>query len=314
MDLIFGVLTLVFGVYALIKGRLRLSKKYVLEGNSAKYAGFLLVIAPIIGGILTLNGQIDSALFGCSCYSIIGVLAFAVFQMWNSRGSAQVKTQMKNEPAISEKREPAQSHVTQIQPTTSSESHKQRLPDANVNTQTDQKELHPKDLIDPQSTSICPKCGNIGLPNDKFCRKCGNAIKSEIRCEKCGNIVQPKDLFCVKCGSRLSRKNEHEATFECLVAELIEIGKNTKSFNEGDTYYYRRKGEGIGLGEDWDARTREIGDELYRMGANKIQLMQEAHNSVVKVLGSIAGRCLGAHWHEIGKEQWKQGKGECWLF
>jgi|GEM_PF-2349328 len=314
MDLIFGVLTLFFGVYALIKGRLQLSKKYVLEGNSAKFAGFLLVIAPIIGGILTLNGQVDSAIFGCSCYSIIGVLAFAAFQMWKSKGSPQVKTQMKSESAVPEKREPIQSHVVQKQPTASSDSHKQRLPDASVNARTEHMELHPKDLIDPQSTSICPKCGNIGLPKDKFCRKCGSPIKSEIRCTKCGNIVQPKDLFCVKCGFRLSSKNEHEASFEGLVAELIEIGKNTKSFNEGDTYYYRRKGEGIGLGEDWDARTREIGDELYRMGANKIQLMQEAHNSVVKVLGSIAGRCLEAHWHEIGMEQWRQGKGECWHF
>ncbi len=85
MDLIFGVLTLSFGVYALIKGRLQLSKKYVLEGNSAKIAGLLLVIAPVIGGILTLNGQVDSAIFGCSCYSIIGVLAFAVFQAWKSK-------------------------------------------------------------------------------------------------------------------------------------------------------------------------------------------------------------------------------------
>lgn len=160
----------------------------------------------------------------------------------------------------------------------------------------------------------CSKCGNVGMPEDKFCRKCGSPIKSEIHCKKCGNIVQPKDLFCVKCGSRLSRENEPEASFESLVAELIEIGKNTKSFNEGDTYYYRRKGEGVGLGEDWDARTREIGSELYRMGANKIQLMQEARNSVAKVLGPIAGRCLEAHWHEIGMEQWRQGKGECWLF
>jgi len=85
MDLIFGVLTLSFGVYALIKGRLQLSKNYVLEGNSAKIAGLLLVIAPVIGGILTLNGQVDSAIFGCSCYSIIGVLAFVVFQAWKSK-------------------------------------------------------------------------------------------------------------------------------------------------------------------------------------------------------------------------------------
>ncbi|MEW5939067.1 MAG: zinc-ribbon domain-containing protein [Chloroflexota bacterium] len=50
---------------------------------------------------------------------------------------------------------------------------------------------------------ICPKCGNIGLPQDKFCRKCGSPIKPEIHCKKCGNIAQPKDRFCVKCGSPL---------------------------------------------------------------------------------------------------------------
>jgi hypothetical protein len=84
MDWIFGIFTLAFGVYALIKGRIQVSKKLVLEGNSAKMAGILLVLAPIIGVILTLSGQVDSALFGCSCYSIIGVLAFAAFQGWKS--------------------------------------------------------------------------------------------------------------------------------------------------------------------------------------------------------------------------------------
>ena len=99
MDLIFGVFTLGFGVYALIKGRLQLSKKYVLEGNSATIAGVLLVMAPIIGAILTLSKQADSAIFGCSCYSIIGVLAFAVFQAWKSKKPSltQVKS-LESEP------------------------------------------------------------------------------------------------------------------------------------------------------------------------------------------------------------------------
>jgi hypothetical protein len=109
-------------------------------------------------------------------------------------------------------------------------------------------------------------------------------------------------------------KSKQKHSFESFVEELITIGKRTKTFNEGDTYYFRPKGEGIGLGKDWDARTREIGEELYKMGANKIQLMQNAHQRVVQVLGPIAGRCLEAHWHEIGLNQWKQGKGESWLF
>lgn len=108
MDLIFGVLTLSFGVYALIKGRLQLSKKYVLEGNSATIAGVLLVVAPIIGAILTLNGQADSAIFGCSCYSIIGVLAFATFQAWKSKKPPL--TQMKSQES---EPEPTRKTVTQ---------------------------------------------------------------------------------------------------------------------------------------------------------------------------------------------------------
>ena len=113
MDLIFGVLTLSFGVYALIKGRLQLSKKYALEGNSAKIAGILLVLAPIIGAILTLNGQIESAIFGCSCYSIIGVLAFAVFQAWKSKKPplTQVKS-LESEPEVLSKSNPTDSDVS----------------------------------------------------------------------------------------------------------------------------------------------------------------------------------------------------------
>jgi hypothetical protein len=64
----------------------------------------------------------------------------------------------------------------------------------------------------------CSICGNVGMPGDRFCRKCGNPIRSEIHCEKCGNIVQPKDLYCVKCGSRLGSKN-----VEAKPAESAEI-------------------------------------------------------------------------------------------
>lgn len=90
LELIFGVLTLSFGIYALSKGRLQLSKEYALEGKPARTAGILLVTAPIIGLIFTiifiLSGQEDpGSILGCSCYSIIGVLAFAAFQAWKSK-------------------------------------------------------------------------------------------------------------------------------------------------------------------------------------------------------------------------------------
>jgi len=96
MEWIFGIFTLAFGVYTLIKGRLQVSKKLILEGNSAKMAGILLVLAPIIGVILTLSGQADSALFGCSCYSIIGVLALAAFLAWKSKKQALTQVERLN--------------------------------------------------------------------------------------------------------------------------------------------------------------------------------------------------------------------------
>lgn len=148
----------------------------------------------------------------------------------------------------------------------------------------------------------CPQCGKPNPRWMEFCKECYTSL------------VDVAVTYEEAAETEPARKSKPEASFESLVAELIAIGKNTKAFNEGDTYYFRPRGEGIGWGENWDARTREIGQELYTMGANKIQLMQKAHDSVVQALGSIAGRCLEAHWHEIGREQWQQGKGECWLF
>jgi len=125
--------------------------------------------------------------------------------------------------------------------------------------------------------------------------------------------TSPKYAVSVE-GVQCVQENKTENLYENLVSELIEIGKSTKTFNEGDTYFFRSRGEGVGPGDNWDFRTREIGEELYKKGGFKIQLMQEAHIGVVKALGPVAGRCLEAHWHEIGLEQWKQGKGEVWLF
>lgn len=401
MDVIFGVLTLSFGVYALIKGRLQLSKKYVLEGNSAKIAGLLLVIAPVIGGILALNGQVDSAIFGWSCYSIIGVLAFVVFQAWKSKkdktqtlnigtnGKPEIDykwfvemvktyygrlnhsfvgeenrennqvdiitisedkvkwlircmpnkgvisdnilgdfystmlkkktdrgviitlgtfestvsqdkykgvevisgeqfliyykslkpagehefnepllTQVKNQESESQSKEEKSSAMKAVTPqeqrakeqadkdqkiisgcgvagavvflilnfTTGVvpggfiggaiggglgavigmviisfrrkiepiESQK-RESEPTVVTAIKEETPKIKQVVNPPPEIICSNCGNVGLPKDKFCRKCGSPINSEIHCKKCGNIVQPKDLYCVKCGSHLGK-------------------------------------------------------------------------------------------------------------
>ncbi|MFZ5856272.1 MAG: zinc-ribbon domain-containing protein [Chloroflexota bacterium] len=34
-----------------------------------------------------------------------------------------------------------------------------------------------KQVVDPASKPICPKCGTVGQPKDRFCRKCGNPLK-----------------------------------------------------------------------------------------------------------------------------------------
>ncbi|MBI5932377.1 MAG: zinc ribbon domain-containing protein [Chloroflexi bacterium] len=391
MDLIFGVLTLSFGVYALIKGRLQLSKKYVLEGNSAKIGGLLLVIAPVIGGILTLSGQVDSAIFGCSCYSIFGVLAFVVFQAWKStkdktqilnigtngksetgykwfvemvktyygqlnhtfvgeenrennqvdiitisedkdkwlvrcipnkdvvsedilgefygtmlkkkadrgviitlgtiestvfqdrykgveviggeqflafykslKSAGEMKSQ-ESEPQSKEEKVSAMKAATlqeqrakeqadmewkiisgcgvagavvffilnfttgvvpggaiggaiggglgailgmviisfrrKVEPIDS----QKREPEPTVATAIKEETPKIEQVVNPPPEIICSNCGNVGLPEDRFCRKCGSPINLDIHCKKCGHIVQPKDLYCVKCGFHLDK-------------------------------------------------------------------------------------------------------------
>lgn len=64
-----------------------------------------------------------------------------------------------------------------------------------------------KTKADHTPKPTCSNCGNVGMPGDRFCRKCGSPMESELHCKKCGNIVQPKDKFCVKCGSRLGSNN-----------------------------------------------------------------------------------------------------------
>jgi hypothetical protein len=311
-----------------------------------------LVIAPVIGGILTLSGQVDSAIFGCSCYSIIGVLAFAVFQAWKSKkdktqtlniginGKPEIDykwfvemvktyygrlkhtfveeenrennqvdiitisedkvkwlarcipnkdvvsdnilgdfystmlkkkadrgviitlgtfestvpqdrykgvevisgeqfltyykslkpageweskkpplTQMKSQESEPQSKEenasvmeaatPQEQHAKEraisfrrkVEPIES----QNREPEPTVATAIIEETPKIKQSVNPTPEIICSKCGNVGWPKDRFCRKCGSPIKSEIHCKKCGNIVQPKDLYCVKCGSHLDK-------------------------------------------------------------------------------------------------------------
>ena len=178
---VFGIVTLSFGVYALSKGRLQLSKKYVLEGDSARIAGGLLVAAPIIGAILTLSKQLELGIFNISCYSIVGVLAFAGFQAWRSKRSPQMKVQMKSEPVVSRNKNPTHSQGTRQQPNSSSDSRKRRMPDSSVKTQAEQKDLSSKDRPKPKLSAIttCPNCGMRVLPkSDGTCPSCQARISA----------------------------------------------------------------------------------------------------------------------------------------
>jgi hypothetical protein len=166
---VFGIVTLAFGVYALIKGRLQLSKNYVLEGNSARIAGGLLVAAPIIGAILTLSKQLELGIFNISCYSIVGVLAFAAFQARKSKRPSQREAQMKSEPVVSRDRNPTHPQVTQ------------RQPDSSVKAQPEKKELPSNDRSEPKLSPIttCPNCGMRVLPkSDGTCPSCQARISA----------------------------------------------------------------------------------------------------------------------------------------
>ncbi len=174
--LIFGVLTLFFGIWALIKGQLKLSNKFILEGNQARIAGVVLVISPLIGAIFYFIGQGDlSYIFGSSCYGIIAVLAFAAFQAWKSKRSPQVEAQKEKEPAVSRNKNPTPPQGTQRQLDSSSNSSNRKTPDSKIKTEPEQNDLSAKDLLEPELSAIttCPYCGMEVLPNsDGTCPNC----------------------------------------------------------------------------------------------------------------------------------------------
>lgn len=102
---------------------------------------------------------------------------------------------------------------------------------------------------------------------------------------------------------------------EKLVSELINIGSIPKMTGGigSELYFWQPKGEGIGPIEQWDARTREIGIELYKMGKGSIILLRHAHKCVVEALGAPAGSALSAHWNRIGEEECRIGNGDMWM-
>jgi len=54
---------------------------------------------------------------------------------------------------------------------------------------------------------ICSKCGSIGRPNDKFCRKDGTELKHPFtHCGQCGAECPKEDLYCASCGQPLTEE------------------------------------------------------------------------------------------------------------
>lgn len=53
-----------------------------------------------------------------------------------------------------------------------------------------------------QCKTVCLKCGQQGVPDQRFCGACGSAMV--VACTHCGATVVPGSRFCINCGSKLS--------------------------------------------------------------------------------------------------------------
>jgi len=98
------------------------------------------------------------------------------------------------------------------------------------------------------------------------------------------------------------------AAFELLVEELVDIGCSTYRHDGGPSNFWLPADGAIK-----NPRVVEIGRQLYELGNKRLEKMREAADRVSLALGPGAANDLSHHWHEIGLEEWKQGKGECWL-
>lgn len=50
----------------------------------------------------------------------------------------------------------------------------------------------------------CPQCGYENREGAKFCKKCGQPLKTELICPKCRYANTPDSDFCEQCGYRLA--------------------------------------------------------------------------------------------------------------
>jgi hypothetical protein len=52
-----------------------------------------------------------------------------------------------------------------------------------------------------QQGIVCPRCGWLGAPGNRFCGACGSSLASV--CPGCGAPIAPAAKFCTNCGTRL---------------------------------------------------------------------------------------------------------------
>ena len=82
MCLIIEILMLLFGCVALITGKMTISRKYSLEGNDARTAGFILMLPiPLVLGISFFAAASGSplsqdSLTGCETLLVLGALLY----------------------------------------------------------------------------------------------------------------------------------------------------------------------------------------------------------------------------------------------
>ncbi len=58
--------------------------------------------------------------------------------------------------------------------------------------------------MNENAVSVCPRCGEPILPNQKFCTSCGESVLPKQKfCPGCGEPVQPDQKFCMNCGAPL---------------------------------------------------------------------------------------------------------------
>lgn len=63
------------------------------------------------------------------------------------------------------------------------------------------KEADGEAKVDKGKTTVCPACGKVNQPQNKFCDGCGARLYKI--CPACGAKQDADDVFCGECGAKL---------------------------------------------------------------------------------------------------------------